>query len=62
MMWYVDTFFNFQLSHESSLRPGLGHPSQQEELVGLCGKEEERHSNTLKTIHEHAHSVKVKYH
>ena len=49
----------FQTSHEQSLRPTLGHPSQKEQLDNLCSKEEERYHASLKQTRDHATASKV---
>lgn len=53
--------FLLQSAIEASLRPSLGHPSQQEQLERLCAKEQERHDRSLGHIQSHAHSLRVKH-
>ena len=50
-----------QESHEKSLRPALGHPSQREQLEDLNSKEEERHSCSLRLSQDHTFASKVSF-
>ena len=48
-----------QLSHEGSLRPSLGHPSQREQLEELYADEERRHKATTQRTDSHTRDMKV---
>ncbi|MCG8625838.1 MAG: DUF4456 domain-containing protein [Proteobacteria bacterium] len=56
---YILVCHFIQESHEKCLRPGLGHPSQREQLENLCSKEEERHKASIKTTNQHTSAAKV---
>ena len=48
------------MSHESTLRPVLGHPERSNDLHKLCSEEDNRHLRIIETLRERSKRAKVR--
>ena len=48
------------MSHESTLRPVLGHPERSNDLHKLCSEEDDRHLRIIETLRERSKRAKVR--